>query len=183
MRAFEAQSRCSAGLTKGKRKKPTLVKFHARVPNVPVECKETVPDWDTVGKTLSKENPCYYVTGACHLFPACNPDHKPTRCAEQQQSGDSPARTDSLSVMLHVAAGKAAHQDPHSDVFGTWGAEGYAQWWESTKWSAEGQNFNMGGRGAWASWQRRVSQIAVSKAKLRQALSSARLKRSEKSRI
>ncbi|CAE7814660.1 unnamed protein product [Symbiodinium sp. CCMP2456] len=95
----------TTGATKGKRKKPTLVKFHALVPNVPVECKETVPDWDTVGKTLSKENPCYYVTG------------------------------------------KAAHQDPHSDVFDTWGAEGYAQWWESTKWSAEGQDFNMGGRG------------------------------------
>ncbi|CAE7721683.1 unnamed protein product [Symbiodinium pilosum] len=49
--------------SKGRRAKPQLVKFHAVKPTVPVECKEPVPNWDSVGKTLNPENPCYYVTG------------------------------------------------------------------------------------------------------------------------
>ncbi|CAE6961785.1 unnamed protein product [Symbiodinium natans] len=53
----------TASTGSGKRHPPKLIQFHADVPKVASECKEEVPDWDTVGKTLSESNPCLYVTG------------------------------------------------------------------------------------------------------------------------
>jgi len=52
----------------GERPKPTLLTFAAEKPQQAVECKRLVPDWEEVGKMLSKENPCSFVSGATRTF-------------------------------------------------------------------------------------------------------------------
>ncbi|CAK9058722.1 unnamed protein product [Durusdinium trenchii] len=48
-----------------KRPKPSLLTFTSQIPGLgpAPECKTLVPDWRMVGEGLSKENPCYFVSG------------------------------------------------------------------------------------------------------------------------